>query len=305
MILAAGLTPSWQQTLLFDQFRTGQVNRAREVHWHAAGKAVNVGIALHHIGAESLTLFPAGGSVGESIERDLKGIGVPYRTIGTVAGSRVCTTIIDQGGNDITELVANAAPIPEGVLRAFAGAFGEIAQNADFVILSGSLPVGTPVTFYRDLMALTSCPVILDASGPELIETLSSRPLCVKPNREELARSLGRTIEDEHALRSAMLELHERGAISVLVSHGALPLLALVDGRFHELVPPGVDVLNPIGSGDCLAGGLAAGLAAGMSLVEAVRFGIAAAAANAESLISARLDPSRVRALLPRVSVRE
>jgi tagatose 6-phosphate kinase len=304
MILAAGLTPSWQQTLLFEHFRTGQVNRAKQVRWHAAGKAVNVGIALHHLEADCLTLFPAGGPVGESLQRDLDLIGVPHQVIRTETGSRVCTTIVDQDGNQITELVANAAPVTEEILNAFTAAYRKVVKRAEMVILSGSLPPGTPVTFYRDLIALTQCPVILDASGSELVAALSSKPFFIKPNREEIARSLGRALEDQDALKSAIGELHELGAGSVLVSRGALPAIAFLDGHFYEFAPPGIEVLNPIGSGDCLAAGLAVGFAGSMSIVDAVRFGLAAGTANAELLLSARLNLARVHALLPSVTVR-
>ena len=61
MILAAGLSPAWQQFLVFDSFRYGEVNRAREAHWCTAGKVCNAGNAAHHLGGPSLTLVPAGG----------------------------------------------------------------------------------------------------------------------------------------------------------------------------------------------------------------------------------------------------
>ena len=38
MIVAAGLTPAWQQILRFDALRLGEVNRAVEAHWCASGK---------------------------------------------------------------------------------------------------------------------------------------------------------------------------------------------------------------------------------------------------------------------------
>ena len=62
MILTAGLTPAWQQILLFDSFRQGEVNRAREAHWCTSGKVFNAGIAAHHLDASSRTLAPVGGS---------------------------------------------------------------------------------------------------------------------------------------------------------------------------------------------------------------------------------------------------
>ena len=45
MILSAGLTPAWQQILVFDGFRYGEVNRAAEAVWCASGKVFNAGIA--------------------------------------------------------------------------------------------------------------------------------------------------------------------------------------------------------------------------------------------------------------------
>ena len=61
MILSAGLTPAWQQIMIFPSFRYGEVNRACEVHWLAQGKVLNAGIAAHHLGGPSLTLAPLGG----------------------------------------------------------------------------------------------------------------------------------------------------------------------------------------------------------------------------------------------------
>ena len=52
MILAAGLTPAWQQILSFDQFTLGEVNRARRSVWCGSGKVLNVGCALRQLGSE-------------------------------------------------------------------------------------------------------------------------------------------------------------------------------------------------------------------------------------------------------------
>ena len=74
MILAAGLTPAWQQMLVFDGLRVGEVNRAREALWCASGKVLNVGIALHHLGGPSRTIALIGGPSGDGIERGLLGL---------------------------------------------------------------------------------------------------------------------------------------------------------------------------------------------------------------------------------------
>jgi fructose-1-phosphate kinase PfkB-like protein len=73
MILAAGLTPAWQQIMRFAQVRAGEVNRAAEVHWCASGKAINVGVALAALRAPVHTLSPAGGWSGQAMRAEFAG----------------------------------------------------------------------------------------------------------------------------------------------------------------------------------------------------------------------------------------
>ena len=92
MILAAGLTPAWQQVLLFRGFRWGEVNRADEVYRCASGKVCNAGIALHRLGGPSQALAPVGGPVAAAMQQDFAEMGVPCRWVPTRAGTRICTT---------------------------------------------------------------------------------------------------------------------------------------------------------------------------------------------------------------------
>ena len=73
-ILSAGLTPAWQQIMVFDRLRPGEVNRAREAVWCGSGKVLNAGLAAHHLGGPSLTLAPLGGPPLAEIEREFAGI---------------------------------------------------------------------------------------------------------------------------------------------------------------------------------------------------------------------------------------
>ena len=89
MILSAGLTPAWQQILVFDSFRYGEVNRAAEVHWCASGKVFNAGIGVHHLGVESLTLATAGGPPLMQIRAEMESLGVPLEVVETESATRV------------------------------------------------------------------------------------------------------------------------------------------------------------------------------------------------------------------------
>ncbi len=297
VILAAGLTPAWQQILAFDSLRLGEVNRARESHWCASGKVLNVGIALHHLGVQSLSLAVVGGVQGDMMEREFSALGIPHRWVRSNAATRTCITILDCSSRTTTELVQNAEPVQEVELKQFARLYDEEVQRALAVVLIGSLPAGVPKTFYRDLMEKTPVRVILDASGQELLAALPCKPYCVKPNREELGKSLGRILTSDTDLKNAMQHLNSLGAEWVVVSQGERRLWASSGGRFFAFHPPKIEVANPIGSGDCLAAGIAAGLTSGMDMPAALRLGIAAAADNASMLLPARLNPERVRSL--------
>ncbi len=303
MILAAGLTPAWQQIMRFARLELGEVNRAAEVHWCASGKVINAGLALGTLGVSAHTLAPAGGWAGAALSAEFGAHGFAATWLATVAPTRVCTTVLDDAGGVSTELVENAAALTEAELADFFAQYQMLIDKEQAAVLTGSLPTGTPPTFYRTLLERTACPVVLDARGPELLAALECQPRVVKPNRVELAMTVGRPLPDRDSILSAMRELIEGGAQAVIVTHGKDAVWVMEDKGAWELTPPEVTpIVNPIGCGDCLAAGVAWGLARGDSLVDAVRLGMAAAADNLTQLLSARLSLGRVEALMERIA---
>lgn len=303
VIVAAGLTPAWQQILSFARFQPGEVNRATNAHWIASGKVLNVGSALHHLGADARTVSLFSGDTGRLMRQEIDGLGVSTRWIETTAPSRVCTTILDQSTGATTELVENSPAITAGELAQFERAFVEEAQSAEWAVLSGSLPKETPTDIYLRLMTQTSAKIMLDARGAELQACLPRQPFLVKPNREELALTFGQPIFSDADLLAAMRQLHQLGAQRVVVSQGADELWLWNAAGLSRFRPPTVATVNPIGCGDCLAAGMAVAFSQGADDVTAVRFGMAAAAENAGQLLSARLDRGRVAELASQVTV--
>ena len=100
----------------------------------------------------------------------------------------------------------------------------------------------------------------------------------------------------ERALAAAV-ELHERGAVTAVVTAGRVgAALAGAGVRLH-LPAPEVAVANPIGAGDALAAGLAASLEDGHRIEDAVAYGIACAAAVVEVGITGSPARSRIEDL--------
>ena len=125
-------------------------------------------------------------------------------------------------------------------------------------MLIGSLPGGAPFRSIANWSACTPCPMVLDFRGEGLFSVLDLKPYVVKPNREELGQTFGRSLDDDADLLAAMRELNRLGAQWVVVTQGAAGRLGQFLGAVYRLVPPRIaEVVNPIGCGDALAAGIA------------------------------------------------
>ncbi|MBI4582793.1 MAG: bifunctional hydroxymethylpyrimidine kinase/phosphomethylpyrimidine kinase [Planctomycetes bacterium] len=293
-IVSAGLSPAWQQILVFDQLRVGEVNRAREAHRSASGKILNVARAVHRLGAQGCAVTVLGGPAGDAMRQSLEAERLRIRALASKTPSRTCTTVVDGSTGAITELVENAGPLALEELAAFQGAFRKEARRASFIVLAGSLTAGAPQTLFRDLVEGLKVPVLADIRGPELLHLLPLKPKVVKPNREELEKTFAESIRTNADLKRAMLRLNELGAEWVVISQGPEVLWACRGPEFHRFQPPRVKALNPIGSGEALAAGLAVGLASGMDFIESIRLGMACAVENAITLLPIDIDKNAV-----------
>ncbi len=304
MILIGGLTPAWQHILVFDQLSLGRVNRASRTVWCASGKVLNAGLAAYHLNGLARVLAAVGGRTRRQIEDDLEAYELDYRWVVTEAPTRVCVTIIDRSQSLVTELVEEAAPLTRAELDQFWTAWREEAAKAKVAILIGSLPPETPAGYFAELLRVSPRRVIVDCAGPALLESLERQPFLVKPNREELARTLNRPVVSDDEILQAMRDLRARGAQRVLITDGpGAAWFVGPEGTFRILPPRPIQWVNPIGCGDALAGALGVALGQGKDIVEALRFGIAAAVDNLEQLLPCRLRPSRVAELVHQVVI--
>ena len=272
MILVVGLSSVWQRTLFFEQFHTGEVNRATRVIETASGKGVNVARVLTTLGAKARVLTVAGGRRGELFRRALAADGVGARVVPVRGETRLCQTLV---GGVVTEVVEETPGLRSSEVKAVMRAFAEELRRAEMLVLSGTVPRGCGDDFCAQLARAArerGVPVVVDTQRAQLMGAVREKPMLVKINRAELAAATG---------KGGVGELMSLGAERVVISHGAKAVLAF-DGRERWSVqPPRVEALNPIGSGDSMLAGIVVELMKGRSLKEAVRFGVACGAANA------------------------
>jgi tagatose 6-phosphate kinase len=308
MILCLGTTPTVQRTMSFARLAIDDVNRAVDVSEYASGKSVNAARVLHALGVEVLATGFLGGDTGKFMRGDLDRAGIAHDFLEVTAPTRLCITLLDQQAGTATELIQEPGAVEA---RAYARLIHEFDANlwrTKAVVLSGSLPPGAPVDFYADCVRRAneqSVPVILDARGKPLLAALGFKPYLVKPNREELANTVGLPIDSEDSLRAAMRRMIAMGARWVAVTRGKEGVTLCEGEKFWSLQAPGVQVVSAIGSGDSFAAGLAAGIAEGEDVPQACALATACGSANAMTSRAGHVNAGDVKDLLEKIRIDE
>lgn len=304
MILCIGTTPAAQRVMVFRRLTIDAVNRAVTTVDGAAGKSVNVSKVLKALGEHPITTGFLGGDRGEELRAALAAKGIEMDFVTVKARTRQCITVIDEAADTNTELVEEAEAVTAREAEQLMSIIRRRMPGCKAVVMSGSLAPGVAVDLYfgcttraNEQGSLT----VVDAQGAPLSEALKARPGVVKPNRAELAATAGHELPDETAVKAAMRGLAERGGQRVVVTGGAQTTMAFDGKDFWRIPVPRVAAVNPIGSGDAFTAGMVSRLLRGDDLGEACRWGNAAGAANALTLMAGEVERSEVERLVKEV----
>ncbi len=303
-ILSLGFTPALQRTLEFVRFDVGKVNRARTVTQSAAGKAVNVGMALATLGRAAWVTGFNGGATGQLVADDARTRGAWLAFTAMRGATRVCDTIIDNATGEVTELVEEAPAVSPEEMQAFETENLARMDDCAAVAISGTVPpalAGRRAFLpYAERAAAAGLPWMIDSHRADLLAVLGLRPTVAKMNRHELETTFGEKVTDDQSLLKLAFRLIDGGARHVFITDGAEPAWLLAsDGRAWRVAPPALErVINPIGSGDCTTAALLEGWLRTGSMLLAARQAVACGTANAATLVPALFDRQHYETLL-------
>jgi 1-phosphofructokinase len=279
VIITVTLNPSLDRTLEVANLPRGALTRATGTRLDPGGKGVNVARALAEHQNKARAVLPLGGPDGEQLMALLIADGIDVVAVPVAARTRSNVSIVEPDGT-VTKVNEPGGVLTGSEVDALCEAVLTAAGGADWVVLCGSLPPGVPDDVYVRLSALlgrTRTAVAVDTSGSALRSTLAARPALVKPNREELAESVGRPVQTLGDVVEAADIVRKAGARAVLASLGADGAMLVDDdgviyGRAAVPSPR-----STVGAGDAmLAGFLAAGAHGAAALTEALAWGAAA-----------------------------
>lgn len=297
MILCVTLNPCLDKTLTVPHWQPGDLVRgvgAREV---VGGKGNNVARALQRLGRTARPVTFLGDWVGDRCAQLLRqDDGLDPIIVPTSASTRVILTVRTDSTTEQTAFFDPDPTIEPAEADALIGRIEEALSTNEIsaLTLSGSSPSAATHGVYSDLISLAQArriPVFLDTYGPALEAIWGFWPSAIQLNRKEAAGPLRKQGSTDKEVLGLLEEWHRHGVVCGLVTDGPNPVLIRFRDKQFRAIPPVINAVNPIGSGDSLLAGVVDGWLAGMEAEAMVRHAIGCAAANASVWDAGAVDP--------------
>lgn len=305
MILTITMNPSIDISYPLETFKLDTVNRVKNVRKTAGGKGLNVTRILKQLDAEVTASGMIGGFLGEEIKKDLDHNKIPHDFLPISGETRNCIAVLHEGQQ--TEILESGPVITEAEAAAFLEHFAQLAEKADILSFSGSLPEGLPTDFYSQMLQVCGGkPVVVDCSGEALKEVLKGavKPRLIKPNTEELAGLLGgRVSSDAAELKAALLDPLFADIEWIVVSMGGEGAFAKHRDKFYRVTIPKITVVNPVGSGDATVAGLTAAIEKGWSDEAILKQGNVLGMLNAQEATTGHVELANYQTLFDQIQV--
>jgi 1-phosphofructokinase family hexose kinase len=297
MIVTVTLNAAIDRTLVVPNFQPGHRHRASVGFPSAGGKGINVARALKRLGAPVVGTGLAGGRTGTLLVEELTNEGILNDFVRIGHESRTSIAVLDPTSNAYTEIYEWGPEVADEELEILREKIAYLAQQAEFVVLAGSLPRAVDPGFYGELVRELNrrqLLAVVDAEGEPLLHAVEAEPYLVAPNQQEAEALVGHEFVDEEDLAAGLDEIAELGARNVLITLPTGCYALLREDRTElrvRAVAPQVEAVSTVGAGDTLLAGFLAARLAGRPFEEAVRSAVAAGAASVLEAGPGRFDP--------------
>ncbi|RUO22268.1 phosphofructokinase [Aliidiomarina iranensis] len=263
-------------------------SRCQQSTQEPGGGGINVARNINRMGGQALAIFPAGGLNGELLKQLLARDNTPFQAIPIKADTRQNLAISERYSGKMFHFVF---PGPELTQLELDNCWKKIFSQPEpprYLILSGSIADSLPPDFYGDITTQANqlgSKVILDSSGAALHGALYHDAFLAKLNRKEFS-SLGYSEHDglvtlAEQMRERVKSGAARNLIVTLAKGGAL--MVTQTGETFAFMPPKVEIVSHVGAGDSFVSALTFQLMQGTSIVEAFRYGVAAACVTVQT----------------------
>lgn len=243
------------------------------------GKGSNQAVAAARLGAEVNILVSLGtDEFGDLAYANLVNEGIGVDHVKRVHSLSTGAALIIVDGVSGENMIVVAPGSNDELNIADVEAARELILASDYILMQLEIPLET-VMYTARLAHENGIGVILNpAPGRELPDELLAMVDVFTPNETEAGIISGVEVRDLGSAEMAARALRDRCCRAVIITLGAMGVLAADDHGTRHIPSFRVDAIDTTGAGDAFNGALAAALGEGMGLDEACRFANAAAA---------------------------
>ena len=283
MIVTLTINPAIDRIIEVDRLAFEDRAYVSSVHESAGGRGVNVSAAIHSFGGETVAVLISGGEAGKRLEALLSGRGFRVAIVRVKNEIRTNLTITDKHG--LSVYLDESGPLLEKAeVARVERVVRENIHHAAWLMVGGRIPPGVPSNFYGKLLTMArrkNVQTLLHADGEALRQGIEARPTVVTPNQREAERLLDRTLLTRSHFLEAAAQIRSMGAESVVLSLASRGAVGAFREGLVEALPPRIDAVSPIGSGDALSAGYAWAMERKADPIDALRWGVSAGTASA------------------------
>ncbi len=272
-----------ERTLVFETWTPGRTQRAATASFQVGGKGVNVAKMLARLGAPTTALVFSGGHTGTECEAWLAERGLPFRAFRTQGATRSGTVVRATAGSPAETTFLGPDVAPDDAAVAACVAFLDAQPAGHVLALCGSFPGWNSAAFDPLRAALSRWlargHLVADTYGPPLAWAAAQPLALIKINADEL-----RTLRpaDPAGLDAPSATPPPGPTRCWIASDGPRSVRVWAGSPAVALAPPAVEEVSATGSGDVLlACVLHARFGHGLAWIDAVRYALPYAAANA------------------------
>lgn len=283
MIVTYTVNPALDVNTATEKVKTGDKLRCEEPSREVGGGGINVSRALKRLSINSSAIYTKGGAIGNLYKQLLEKEDFDQQPVETNSNTRESITVQDKDSGELYRFVLPGAELKEEIWKDLINRISEF-KGVEYLVGSGSLPLGVPDDFYARLSYKAqenNIKFILDTSKEPLTKILDSGAYLVKPNKTELNQLAGKELKDHDERSKAVEKLVKEHDIEILVvSLGADGAIVATKQGVEKLDSPSIEKKkSAVGAGDSMVAGIVFSLSNGKKISEAVSYGLACGSA--------------------------
>lgn len=307
MIFTVNANAAIDRVLFVDSLeKRGTIRAVRSLDC-IGGKGADNALVLARLGAPHRLISFMAGTYGRILEDLYRQNGIQAELVWVSGETRTVTVVVETSAHCLTQISYPGYQVGPQDCAGFLRVVERIAASAAWGVAAGSLPVGAPVGFYRqvcDVAHLAGAKMLIDCAGAPLLEALPGHPEIIKLNSGEYQDTFKISLQSVEALAQharGLIGAHQLQAVVITLGAEGMLLVRAEDAlraRGPELTP-----VNPAGAGDAASAALVYRLSLGESWSQALRWACAAGAAVVQTEGTADCSLPVVESLLSLVQV--